>query len=325
MSFGLQTFIKGTSFDVLASMSFNFVVDITTISGAGSKTYSYPNFVISAALMNTFSAVGTDARSYNVSVSGQTVSWNVANTCKIMVTATPAPGSDSSKYFGFTLYDNSTKPRTLKLAPDFTPYNLVQVIDLTPAYNQVLQTSIPASVPMIAFHRATNNSYDHVWWNEINQNGYWALQFRGNTGLFPMQPCRIYLFAKMLVNIPNWGFFLYNGGADKMVWHSNCLPLRMSILNGGTITSSVPLASTNGVTSCLFQPSDPSFPSVGTQWFECASGGMNSAGNYAATANDRYQQTAYNGNSRPPTWVAGTIGYTECNYYDAYYRQALGV
>lgn len=325
MSMGFQTFIKGTSFDVLNSMSFNFIADITTVSGAGSKTYSFPGFTLSAALMNTFSAVGTDARSYTVSVSGQTISWNVANACKMMVTATPSSGADSGLYFGFSLYDYSTSPRTFKIAPDFTPYNLVQIIDLTPAYNQVLQTNIPVSVPMIAFHRATNNSYDHVWWNEINQNGYWALQFRGNTGLFAMQPCRIYLFAKLLINTPNWGFFLYRPGTTEMAWHSNCLPLKMSILNGGTVTSSVPLASTNGVTSCLFQPSDPSFPSVGTQWFECASAGMNSSGAYAATANDRYQQTSYNGSVRPPTWVAGTIGFIECNFYDAYYRQALGL
>lgn len=323
MSMGFQAFIKGTSFDVLNAMSFNFVADVVNISGTSSKTYSLPGFNLSAALMNTFSTAGTDSRSYSVSVSGQTVSWNVANACKMMVTATPASGAGSNLYFGFTLYDYSTNPPTFKIAPDFTPYNLVQVIDLTPGYGQILPTKIPASVPMIAFHRAPSGGYDHVWWEEVNQNGYWSLKFRGNTGLNAMQPCRIYLFAKMMINAPNWGFFLYRQG--QMVWHNNCLPLKMNILNGGTVTSSAPLASTNGVTSCLFQMNDPAFPGNGIQWFECASGGTNSSGVYAATANDRYQQNQVTGSSRPATWVAGTIGYIECNVYDAYYSQALGL
>jgi hypothetical protein len=322
MSMGFQAFIKGTSFDVLNAMSYNFIADIGNISGSGSKTYSLPGFNLSAALMNTFSSVGVDARSYNISVSGQTVSWNVSNTCKMMVTATPAVGAGSSLYFGFTLYDYSTNPPTFKIAPDFTPYNLVQVIDLTPAYNQVLQTNIPASVPMVAFHRATNNSFDHVWWIEGTQNGYWAFTFRGNTGLNAMQPCRIYLFAKILVNAPNWGFFLYRNGS--IVWHNNCLPLKMNILNGGTITGGGPLAVTNSVTGCLFQQSDPAFPGIGTQWFECASAGRDSNGIYSATSNDRYAQNQVSGSVRPPTWVAGTIGYIDTTYYDQYYIQSLG-
>lgn len=321
MSMGFQAFIQGTSYDVLNSMSYNFVVDIVTISGAGSKTYSYPGFVLSAALMNTFSSPGTSSRNYNVSASGQTVSWNVSNSCRMVVTATPVSGASSNLYFGFSYYDYSTSPPTFKIAPDFTPYNLCQVIDLTPGYNQVLQTSIPSSVPMVAFHRATNNSYDHVWWEETTQNGYWALKFRPNTGLNAMQPCRIYIFAKMMINAPNWGFFLYRNGS--MVWHSNCLPLKMTVLNGGTVTSSQPLAVTNCVTGCLFQPMDPSFPGNGTQWFNCASAGRD-GGNYAATTLDRYMQVQVSGNSPPPSWVAGIVAYTECSAYDAYYRQALG-
>jgi hypothetical protein len=121
MSMGFQAFIKGTSFDVLNAMSFNFVADVADISGAGSKTYSLPGFTLSAALMNTFSTAGTTNRSYSVSVSGQTVSWNVANGCKMMVTATPASGAGSNLYFVFTLYDYSTNPPTFKIAPDFTP------------------------------------------------------------------------------------------------------------------------------------------------------------------------------------------------------------
>ncbi|WP_312836957.1 hypothetical protein [Pantoea sp.] len=323
MSMGFQAFIKGTSFDVLNSMSYNFVADITSVSGSGSITYSLPGFVLSASLINTYNSQGTDARSYQVSVSGQTVSWNVANACKMLVTATPDVSAASKMYFGFSLYDYSTSPRTFKIAPDFTPYNLVQVIDITPGYDQVFQTNIPASVPMIAFHRALGNNYDHVWWNEIQQNGYWALQFRGNTGLFPMQTCRIYLFAKYLVNTPGWGFFLYRNGA--LVWHNNCLPLNMTVLNGGTVTSSHPLAVTNGVTGCFFLSSDPAFPGIGTQWFNCASGGMDTSGNYAVTTLDRYQQAQVTGSSRPNQWSAGTVAYTDCYFYDAYYRQALGV
>lgn len=319
MSMGFQAFIKGTSFDTLNAMSFNFVADIKTVSGTGSTTYSLPGFTLSAALMNTVSLVGV--RQYSVSVSGQTVSWSVANACKIMVTATPSNVS-SSLYFGFSLYDYSTNPRTFKIAPDFTPYNLAQVIDITPAYGQVLQTSIPSTMQMIAFHRGTGSTYDHVWWSESVVNGFWALTFRPNTGLNAMTACRIYIFAKRLVNPPDFGFFLYRSGA--LVWHNNCLPLNMKILNGGTVTSSTPLAITNGVTGCLYQRADPAFPTPGTQWYNCASAGMSGA-SYACTTLDRYQQTVVSNGNEPGTWAAGTLGYIDCNVYDSYYKQALGL
>ena len=324
MSVGFQAFLKGTSFDVLNSMSFNFIADIKYVSGNGSTTYSLPGFTLSAALMNTYSGQGTSGDSYTVSVSGQTVTWNVKNTSKLIVTATPTAGADSGMYFGFSMYDYSTNPRTFKIAPDFTPYNLAQVIDVSPAYDQIFQTNIPASVPIMAFHRATGSTYDHVWWTEINQNGYWAFKFRSNTGLNAMQACRIYIFAKLLINNPVWGFFLYKNGS--MVWHNNCLPLKMNILNGGTVTSAAqPLAISNGVTSARAIQTDPSVPGTYTTWYECASAGRDSSGNYAATTLDRYFQNIIPSPSLPPSWVAGTVGYIECDIYDAYYRQALGV
>lgn len=325
MSMGFQTILKGTTFDVLNTMSFNFIADIRDVSGSGSFTYNLPGFSLSAALMNTFSASGTGERSYNVAVSGQTVSWNVANTCKMMVTATPDSSAGSRLNFTFALYDYSTNPRTFKIAPDFTPYNLVQVMDLTPGYGQIVQTNIPVNVPMVAFHRSlVAGTYDHIWWEEINQNGFWSFKFRLNTGLFPMQTCRIYIFAKLLVNIPTHGFFLYQPGTSNMIWHSNCLPLKMNILNGGTVTSGQPLACTNAVTGCFFIPDSPGAGGNGTQWFNCASAGQEN-GQFAATTLDRYQQVQVGGVTRPPVWSSPNIGYTECNFYDTYYRQALGV
>lgn len=86
MSYGIQTFVKGTTFDAVNSIDFNYVVDIFTASGAGSK-------VIPVALTNglTLSAQilvqyfpGNNS-TYNLSVSGNTVSWNFSGSATICV------------------------------------------------------------------------------------------------------------------------------------------------------------------------------------------------------------------------------------------------
>lgn len=322
MSMGFQTFIAGTSFDVFNDMPYNFIADIKNISGNGSTTYNLPGFTISAALIGNRTIVGTSTISYTVTVSGSTVTWsNIDITSKLVVTATP---NAAVNYFGFSVNDYSTTPPTFKMAPDFTPFCLCQVIDLTPTNNQVLQTNVPSSQPFTAFHRSlTATGFDHVWWTETTQNGYWALKFRPALGT-AMTSCRIYVFSRVLVNSPDWGFFLYTPGTKNMVWHSNCLPLRMII--GTATNSSVPLAITSGISVIISYPNDPAFPNFGVTRYNCYSAGKNAQGTYDAAGGDIYAQLNYTtSNGVPPAFSQNPPGYIQTNYYDAYYKQALGL
>jgi len=317
---GFQSFINGTSFDAVNAMSYNFIVDVATVSGSGSKTYNLNGFTISAVIIGGRTSAGTSQITYTVSVSGQTVSWSgVDISSKLIVTATP---TTTLNYGGFVYNDYSANPPVFKLAPTFTPFNLVQVIDLTPAFGQIIQTNVPVSIPFIAFHRSLASSgFNHVWWTEINQNGYWALQFRPNFGN-AMTATRIYVFAKMMVNVPTGGFFMYDNG--MIVWHSNCLPLQMQ--SGSTTNAGQPVASTSGVSVVVSQPYDPAYPNTGVTMYNCYSGGVNSSGNYEASGGDLFSSANYQvPQGRPPGYSCGPPGFIYCNVYDSYYRQALGI
>lgn len=317
---GFTSYINGTAYDAVNGMGYNFVIDVIYISGTGSKSYNAPGFDISASIVGGRTSRGSKQITYNVSVSGQTVSWsNIDTTTKLMVIAT---SNTILNYEGF-LYNDRNANR-FKLAPTFTPFNLTQVIDLTPAFDQVVQTNVPASLPMLAFHRSTAGSgFDHVWWFEVNVNGYWALQFRPNFGV-AMGPTRIYVFSKMMVNVPAGGFYMYNNG--QMVWHSNCLPLQM--ISGSTTNAGQPVAITPGVSVILSIPSQPATPNVGTTRYNCYSAGINTSGNWEASGADIYSSVFYSnpsGSGLPPSVSCGPPAYTFTTPYDNYYRQALGV
>lgn len=319
---GFQSFVNGTSFDAVNAMSYNFIADVATITGSGSKTYSLAGFNLSAAIIGGRTSAGSTQITYSVSVSGQTVSWSgVDIASKLIVTAT---ANTTLNYAGFIYNDYSVNPPVFKIAPNFTPFNLTQVIDITPSFGQVIQTNVPASQSMIAFHRCTAASgFDHVWWTEIVQNGYWALQFRPNFG-YAMTSTRIYVFSKIMVNIPPGGFFMYNNG--QMVWHSNCLPLQM--MTGAIVNAGQPVASTSGVSVVVSQPFDPAFPETGVTLYNCYSGGVNNSGQYEISGADLYSSANYSvpaSQGRPPPYSCGPPGAIYTNIYDSYYRQALGV
>ncbi|WP_081998113.1 MULTISPECIES: hypothetical protein [Pantoea] len=324
MANGFTAFINGTSYDVLNSMGFNFIVDIVSISGSGSKSYSYPNFTLSASLIGGTLSSGTTQKTSVVSMSGQTASWSgIEGQVKMVVTASP---TSILNYAGFVLNDYSTSPPKFKIAPNFTPFNLCQVVDLTPTYDQILQTNVPAGQPFIAFHRSISSSgFDHVMWTETTQNGFVALQFRSNLGgSLPMTATRIYVFSKVMVNIPQSGFFMYDNGT--IVWHQNCLPLAMSV--GGVSSYSVPMAITSGPSVLVSIPADPGYPEVGYTRYNLYSAGFQSNGLYSADGTDLYRQSNYQvpaGNSPPPGMGIGPPGVIQTAIYDTYYRQALGV
>ncbi len=319
----MQTFIEGTSFDAIETMAVNYVLDVLTISGSGSKTYQ-SGVALSFTLMNTFVGGQTTTRDYTVTVSGATVSWNVPNTCTLVIFAEPNAGTLDSAY-GFQIFQYINDVRTVKISPNFVPYCLVQVIDV-PAGQRIVQTSVPAARGFMAFHRSmstTSGQLDLCWWEQTTQNGFYALNFpsagANQTG------CRVYIFSDYLVNIPAWGFYGYNAGT--MVWHSNCLPLRIiPSASLSSLTSSTPRAVSSCVTGHRFIPQDPAFP-TGYSNFQCSAAGYRN-GKYEVSASEIFQSTYISNEDegrRMKQWVVGGLGVIDCASYDQYYKYALGI
>ncbi|KNC09988.1 hypothetical protein AC791_15360 [Klebsiella sp. RIT-PI-d] len=318
---GFQTFINGTSFDVLNAMSFTYVIDVIDTSGAGSRSYPSQSMNYSAYLLNNFSATTYQARNYSVTVSGNTVSWDVPNAVKIVVFAVPKQGADTG-YGGFSYYDYPGGQRTIKLAPDFVPFNLVQVIDIGAGPGD-LETVVPLNKGMVAFHRALNmsiNQYDQIVWEQVSGNGRHVIRVTNNP-----YGGRLYVFSDMLLNIPAGGFYMYRDG--QMVWHSNCLPLNLRQMPGGDIDSDSPLAVASNVSANLFLRQDPQYP-TGYENRQCAAAGYVNGrwrATIAATFSSRYISDPREGESIRPWAVGGYPGYIETTVYDDYYRAALGV
>lgn len=320
----MQTFINGTGFDAINSMAVNYVMDVIDISGTGSKSYPVgctyqANLMIETAV----SALPTN-NPYQVSVAGNVVSWNVATSVRLVVLATPNTGRESD-YFGFSLYSyDGNGNRTIKLAPDFTPFCLVAVIDVPPG-GQFIQTQIPVSQKIVTFHRLPNadGRLSTSVYSVVNSGGFHAFSF--NAAGITQTGCRVYVFSNYLVNIPTHGFFLYRDGV--MVWHSNCLPLNMGMLTGD-ISSSVPLAVTPGVTSLIYIPADPVYPTSGGYLnINCSAAGYKNGAWQAVIANVFSSRiiSAQEAAAVRPWAIRGYVGYIDCSIYDQYYPYALGL
>lgn len=215
------------------------------------------------------------------------------------------------------------------MAPGFTPLVLVQVVDL-PVGSQTFQTVVPSDSTIIAFHRrADANLMDGVFWSQIEQNGYWALNF--SSDLMKQTTTRVYIFSNMVVNTPEYGFYIYANG--KIVYHSNCLPLKMLTMDGlGEIgPSTTPLA----VCSCITSQYSESYDAIKTYWgYTRSSAGYNTnqytgkGDGYYVTGNEVYVENMNNIDQHPNfkegAWQVSSIGYIECDIYDQYYKQALG-
>lgn len=319
MSF--QVPIKGTSFDVLNSMAFNYVADSFWASGSGSRTYPSLNVTYEAVILNSFSGSDNNDRNYNITVSGNTVSWNMPNIVRMLVIATPNIGANSN-YGGFAYYEYPNGQRTVKLAPDFLPFNLVQVIDIG-AGNGDLETVVPLGKGIIAFHRGLDmgvNRLDQMIFEYVEGNGRHVLRVTNNpTG------GRIYVFSNMLVNIPGSGFYMYRDG--QMIWHSNCLPLNVRKIPNGRLDSDQPLACPSNVCGSIKIQTDPKFQ-VGYDNRQCASAGYSNGRwrvDIADTFFSRFIENEDAFRNLKPWFLGGYPAYIETNIYDQYYRAALGI
>ncbi len=313
MSMGLQTFVKGTTFDAVNTIQFNYIVDVLYVN-AGSGSVSYPNIPSSNFTLTPINTLATTgSRGFSYSQSGNTVSWTASVSLQIIVIAEPVSGSNTTRSgFGLQLFDGNK----IKMAPDFVPFNLVQVLDVTPSVGDVYQLIVPSSDSYVVFHRGISE-INRIKYTQTTQNGYAALKVDYCSAI----PTRIYVFSATLVNPPNYGAFIYKNG--KIVWHSNCLPLKVSILDNTkqTISSSSPLAVVCCVSSNINIGSGSSY----YQWYYVPNAGYSSSDSVykAQMIGYQYLSTLVSG-SAPATWSVPTIGYIDCTYYDAYYKASLG-
>lgn len=315
----MQMFINGTSYDATNAMGFTYVVDYLVVSGQGSKTYSSTAFNYDVVGMNGTMAVPTSQATITAWVDGNTLYWNSNFSLTLVVTATAKAGADSS-YSGFALYDYTSGYRTVKLAPDFTPFILSNVVDLA-AGAQYVDTGVPVSSGIIGFVR---NRFDQggnlsrSFYSTSNVNGQWRLTFGANANAFPI---RLYVFANKLPPIPSNGFYIYRDG--NMVWHNNCLPLDLKWITTQYVESTTPIAVTTGVTAFMYQPQDPSYPLYGFERFMCSGCGILN-GRWRTSNTEVYQATMVNVPTIPRGWVVGTkVAYIDCVPYDTYYPYSL--
>lgn len=221
------------------------------------------------------------------------------------------------------------KNGSLAMAPGFTPFVLVQVADL-PTGAQDFATVVPEGNSFVAFHRrADANLMDGVFWGQVKKDGYWNLRFPSS--LSKQTTTRVYIFSNMIINPPNYGLYVYKDG--NMVYHSNCLPLKMLTMDGTGMVgpSSSPLA----VTSCITSQYSESYDAIKTYWgYTRSSAGYmpnNLSGlgdGWFVSGGDVYVENMNNIDEHPNfkagMWQVSKIAYIECSLYDQYYKQALG-
>ena len=321
----MQTFIQGTSFDAINAMAVNYVMDVLDISGTGSKSYPAGCTYQASLIIESVVQVMPTTNPYHINISGNTISWNVATPIRLVVFASPNTGRESD-YFGFSLYSyDGNGNRTIKLAPDFTPFCLVSVIDVPPG-NQNIASSVPLGQKIVTFIRTRDGDarMPTSFYQQYNAGGNYGFSFV-QTGGMTQTGCRMYIFSNYLVNIPTHGFFLYRDGA--MVWHSNCLPLNMGLLTGD-ISSSTPVAVTPGITSGIYVPQDPANPQYGGYLnMNCSSAGI-SNGSWKAAIGVVYSSRIISSGEAAafkPWAIRGYVGYIDCSIYDQYYPYALGL
>ncbi|MCV2510138.1 hypothetical protein RKT74_13235 [Leclercia pneumoniae] len=317
----MQMFIEGTSFDAANSMGFTYVIDHIVVNGSGSKTYSTSGFNLGVTAMNNTLANNEKSNTITASVSGNTLSWNTTVPLRLMVTATAKTGADTD-YAGFALYEYPSGVRTVKLAPDFTPFVLTNVINIE-AGARTVDTGVPVGAGIMVFMRNRNNQGGNMsrsFFNQIESGGTYRMQF--SSAGQNQYPTRAYIFSKVLPSSPAEGFYIYRDGA--MVWHNNCLPLDAKFITQSYMESDRPLAVTTGITGFMYIPQDPAFPTYGFHNFLCSGAGIATNGKWRTNSTEVYQSTLGTASLTLTPWVVGTrVMYIDCDPYDTYYKQSL--
>lgn len=319
----MQMFIEGTSFDATNAMGFTYVIDHLVVNGSGTKTYATAGFDFAVTAMNNTLANNEQNNTITASVSGNTLSWNTTIPLRLVVTATAKSGASSS-YAGFALYHYPSGVRTVKLAPDFTPFVLSKVIDIE-AGARTIDTGVPVGAGIIVFIRNRNNQGGNLsrsFFTQVESGGTYRLQFANAAQ--NQYPTRVYIFSKVLPPNPSAGFYMYRDGV--MVWHNNCMPLDAKFITQSYMESDQPLAVTTGITSFMYIPQDPSYPNYGYQNYTCSGAGIGTNGKWRTNSTEVYQSTLGSVSLTIRPWVVGTkVMYIDCAPYDQYYKYSLGI
>lgn len=318
---GFQTFIEGTSFDVLETMGADFIIDTFEIS-AGTYTRSYPHLpqcTLTCDLMWRSTGGARDDPELTYSQSGNSITFTLQINAVVAIVAVPASGNGLADAFGFA----ASKNGGMLISPDFTPMVLVGIHDIADA-NTVYQSNVPSGNAFFAFHRADNPqggfSSDMVLWDQVVQNGYHTLRMQGRS----RGGCRVYIFSDMIPPPPDNGFFVYKN--NKMVYHSNCLPLRYKKLTRLQINvySETPLAVMNTISAIRAISTGTTLTTLG---YAAGAGYSDVNKKWGAYLNGYQFSSSMTGGGHSSSFDSTLpyLSYIECEYYDKYYKQSLGI
>uniref|UniRef100_A0AB39ABZ3 Membrane-associated protein n=1 Tax=Pectobacterium phage Sabo TaxID=3158141 RepID=A0AB39ABZ3_9CAUD len=314
---GIFSYLNGTTFDAFNSINFDYVIDVIYASGNGQKSYPITSSSLFYNVVN--GDVGGGTQIYDININGSTITWVLTMPCIIIVMASQITNNQQDPMYGVQLYKNGS----LAMTPEISPYCLVEVIDLPSGDFGTITTKQDYSDNSLVFfrnreatHAGTMGSmtiYRHV------QSSGGKLQL---SCLRNLNAIRVYIFNKKIINIPDYGIFLYDT-SGKIIWHQDTLPL--SIYKGTDYQNhSKPFA----IMSSTVSYTEVQQPGVSahTQIIRCSSAGPNGNGTgYNVMANGwAYINNLVPGNANY-RWAAPAPPIIETDIYDQYYQQSLGV
>lgn len=312
--FGLYTYINGTSFNAANAISERYIIDVIyNVQGSGSRSYQ-------SGLNLSFrciSGVSGGNQTFNVTVSGSTINWNLTGMTTIVVYI-DGVNNDLIEDFGIQVYKNNK----LIMTPKATPYALVKVLNLPAGNFGLYVTDLNYDDNHMVFFRNSNTAgggpfgSGTLYTLQRTQSGKLALECIVNN-----TPIRIYFFSKNIVNAPEWGLFVYN--ENKMVWHSNALPL---IIEEGPYAQNIstPYAVAS-MTSSYVEIQNPGVPRF-DYIYRCSGAGPNQDGTgYIVQTNGYGYNMGFAAGNAQHRWGIPNIPVIKTDIYDQYYQQSLGV
>ena len=80
MSFGFQSFINGTGFDVINSVDISYTLDVMSITGRGSKTYTVPTgYKLEASVYSQSARISISNSNVDITINGNQIAWSIGS------------------------------------------------------------------------------------------------------------------------------------------------------------------------------------------------------------------------------------------------------
>ncbi|QKJ87397.1 hypothetical protein PMPD1_2455 [Paramixta manurensis] len=210
-------------------------------------------------------------------------------------------------------------------SPDYTPLNLVQVIDQSfPRNNAVninVQTNVPNAQQCLVFVRSVTQTGCCIYKVNNGANGFKVINLTSTYGSsqFSSISFRFYVFSDFVAFAPNYGIFFYRNG--KMIYCGNCLPLQIKWYAANATNPGKSAAVMPGYAT-LNANAGPPGPGGGATLILL----MGWVGQSNGISQSVYLEVNRNSNTpiiTPPN--AKGVLYIETALYDQYYRQSLGL